>query len=396
MVRAERPIDAEIPAYNGTFTNTSTFEHALSSEPRRTSKGLPDFTPRTAPAFARSPHKSNDPNVNASTRLPPRTPVICGPTAGGKSDLALDLAQLCAARLDCDAEIVTADAFQIYRGMDIGTAKPPISERRGIPHHLIDLVEPDAPSDQRFTVDDWLTRAEAAIAAIRTNGKLPIVVGGTHMYVKALLEGLFDGPEPDPALRAELAAMDPAARRAELERVDPAAATRIHPNDARRTIRALEVYRQTGTPISAHQQQWDRGQSNDRYQLIILDWPTEQIKRRINARVRSMMQLGLLDEVRNLIATQRLGPAAREALGYKQLEPIVRQALDQGIWPPNPTAVEEAVERIKIETRRFAKNQRTWLRRLGATAGALSIDAQAVTQDDWAVRVMDRLVHSPQ
>lgn len=334
--------------------------------------------------------------MNASTQLPKRTPVICGPTAGGKSDLALDLAQSCATHLGFSAEVVTADAFQIYRGLDIGTAKPPMVERRGIPHHLIDLVEPDAPSDQRFTVDDWLTLAEAAIAAIRARGKLPIVVGGTHMYVKALLEGLFDGPEPDPALRAELAAMDPAARRAELERVDPAAAVRIHPNDARRTIRALEIFRQTGTPISAHQQQWDRGQSNDRYQLIILDWPTEQINRRINARVRSMMQLGLLEEVRNLISTHRLGPAAREALGYKQLEPIVRQALHQGTWPPNPTAVEEAAERIKIETRRFAKNQRTWLRRLSTTPGALSIDAETVSQDDWATKVMACLDAPPQ
>lgn len=332
--------------------------------------------------------------MTASTRLPARTPVICGPTAGGKSDLALDLAHLCQTRHGLSAEIVTADAFQIYIGLDVGTAKPPAHERRGVPHHLIDLVDPAAASESRFTVDSWLTNAEATIHDIRARNTLPIVVGGTHMYVKALLEGLFDGPEPDQALRAELAAMDPLSRRAELERVDPTAAARIHPNDARRTIRALEVHRLTGTPISAHQQQWDRGNENDRYQLVILDWPTELINRRINARVRSMMELGLLEEVRALIASNRLGPAAREALGYKQLEPVVRHALEKGIWPPESSAVDEAVEKIKVETRRFAKNQRTWLRRLRAMPGAMSIAADSTPQADWPALVLERLART--
>lgn len=329
--------------------------------------------------------------MTSFARLPARTPVICGPTAGGKSDLALDLAEACAARLGVGSEIVTADAFQIYRGMDIGTAKPRVNERRGVPHHLIDLVDPDSPAETRFTIDQWLTRAEAVIADVRARGALPIVVGGTHLYVKALLEGLFEGPEANPELRAELAAMEPEARRAELERVDPAAASRIHPNDLRRTVRALEVYRLTGVPISAHQQQWDRGAANDRYQLVILDWPTEAINRRINARVKAMMEHGLLNEVRALVSSHRLGPAAREALGYKQLEPVVSAALRAGIWPPESAELEDAVESIKVETRRFAKNQRTWLRRLGTTPGALRIAAETTPMASWPELVLKAL-----
>ncbi|MFN7022427.1 MAG: tRNA (adenosine(37)-N6)-dimethylallyltransferase, partial [Phycisphaerales bacterium] len=174
--------------------------------------------------------------------LPPLTPVIAGPTAGGKSSLAIELALALRDRAQIPAEIVTADAFQLYSGLDIGTAKPTPDERRGIAHHLIDLVpsRPDPAHTDRFTVDDWLRLATAKIADLRARGVLPIVVGGTHLYIKALLDGLFDGPQPDPALRTELEAMPPAARRAELERVDPAAASRIHPNDLRRTVRALE------------------------------------------------------------------------------------------------------------------------------------------------------------
>jgi tRNA dimethylallyltransferase len=176
-------------------------------------------------------------------------------------------------------------------------------------------------------------------------------VGGTNLYIKAFLEGLFEGPEPDETVRAALQAIPQADRRAELERVDPAAAARIHPNDERRTVRALEVYRQTGVPITEHQKQWDRGARDDA-RLFGLTWPTEPLNRRINARVKEMMAEGLLEEVTRL--RDRLGPQAREALGYKQL----LEYLSGG------RTLDEAVETTKIETRRFAKNQRTWLRRL--------------------------------
>ena len=312
----------------------------------------------------------------------PPFPVICGPTAGGKTAAAVELALLLRAR-GTPAEIVTADAFQVYRGMDIGTAKPTADERRGIPHHLIDLVEPTEP----FTVNDWLTRAEAAIADLRARGITPIVVGGTHFYIKALVEGLFEGPAADPALRAQLTAMDPAERRAELQRADPEAAARIHANDTRRTVRALEVFRLTGKPISAHQQQWDAGAPRPDALLVTLNWPTDALNRRINARVKQMMDLGLLDEVRTLLQRNALGPQAREALGYKQVIPLAAAVN----WPPSPGPLEEAVERIKIETRRFGKNQRTWLKRLSTLPGTVPIDAAETPPAAIAVALATRL-----
>jgi tRNA dimethylallyltransferase len=328
--------------------------------------------------------------------LPPTTPVICGPTAGGKSDLAVDLALTLRDKHHIPAEIITADAFQVYSGLDIGTAKPTLEERRGIPHHLIDIVPTSALGTRHsalpppFTVDDWLTRAQTTIANLRAQSILPIVVGGTHLYIKALLEGLFEGPEPDHALRAELAAMDPAARRAELERIDPRAAARIHPNDIRRTIRALEVFRLTGKPISAHQTQWDQPSPRAQcptpsaYLLIILDWQTEPLNKRINARVKQMIDRGLLEEVRALIQQDAFTPQSAEALGYKQLIPLVRAAIESNLWPPPAAKLEDAVEKIKIETRRFAKNQRTWLRRLSTTPGAIRLAAPPATDADWA------------
>lgn len=288
-----------------------------------------------------------------------RFPVICGPTAGGKSGLALALALELRDRLGIHAEIITADAFQVYRGMDIGTAKPSLDERRGIPHHLIDIADPS----ERFTLDRWLSLAEQAIADLRARNVLPIVVGGTHLYVKALMEGLFKGPAADPALRAELEAMDPQARRGELERLDPQAAQRIHSHDVRRTIRALEVHRLTGKPISDHQQQWDRAGPRADAFLVTLNWPTPEINRRINARVHAMMSGGLLEETRALHASGKFGPQAREALGYKQLLAHVERAVP----------LDDCVERIKIETRRFAKNQRTWLKRLAGQPGSVAL-----------------------
>ena len=319
--------------------------------------------------------------MSADSPIPQLVPVIAGPTAGGKSDLAVEVA-LCARRdLRIEAEIITADAFQVYRGMDIGTAKPTIDERRGVPHWLIDVLDPWAgPGDDRgevFTVEDWLRRAEAAIADILGRGRWPIVVGGTHLYIKALLDGLFEGPEPDTELRAELAAMDAAARRTELERVDPVAAARIHPNDVRRTIRALEVFRLTGRPISEHQRQWDApddggegGGRRGRYQLVVLDWEVEAINRRINARVKAMFERGLVDEARRLTAGGVVARQPAEALGYKQLWHLVRA---DAAWPPPPRMVEEAMEKVKIETRRLGKNQRTWLKRLRLTPRSMAV-----------------------
>lgn len=336
--------------------------------------------------------------------LPARTPVVCGPTAGGKSDLAVDLALALREQHNIPAEIITADAFQIYTGLDIGTAKPTPAERRGVLHHLIDIVPNPKPEtrnprpDSPFTLDHWLTLANQTINDLRSRNILPIVVGGTHLYIKALLEGLFDGPEPDPQLRAELAAMDPIARRAELERVDPAAAARIHPNDTRRTIRALEIFRQTGVPISSRQTQWDSAPTsnpqseirNPKFLLVLLDYPAEILNPRINARVKDMMERGLLNEVRALVSANKFTPQSREALGYKQLIPLVERANATGHWPPPARELEDAVEKIKIETRRFAKNQRTWLRRLGTTPGALTLAAS--DRPSWSSQVLRALL----
>lgn len=308
----------------------------------------------------------------------PKTPVICGPTAGGKSRLAVELAR---SLIDSGtpAQIVTADSMQVYRGMDIGTAKPDTDERHGIVHHLIDVVEPT----ERFSAFDWLSLAEPLIERLRGEGTLPVVVGGTHLYVKALLEGLMTGPEPDEVLRAELRAMEPAVRRAELEQVDPEAAARIHPNDERRTIRALEVFRQTGVPISRQQQQWD-GAGREDVVLIGLDWETAQINTRINARVREMVAGGLESEVRGLWEAGILGPQAIEGLGYKQFVAHFEGRCTR----------EEAIEAIKIETRRFAKNQRTWLKRLRRTPGSVWLSAGELASGEGLGRVRECLTGS--
>lgn len=300
-----------------------------------------------------------------------RFPVIVGPTAGGKSTLAVDLALALDAAGLPPGEVVTADSMQVYRGMDIGTAKPSAAERRGVPHHLIDLANPD----ESFSVDRWLKLAQPLIDDLRARGRTPIVVGGTHFYVKALLEGLFEGPAGDPALRERLSALPPAELRAQLERIDPVAAARLHPNDIRRTVRALEVYQLTGVPISQHQQQWDAGRTRPDVLLVGLEWESAAINRRINARVKQMIEQGLVAEAHGLWSSGKLGPMAREALGYKQL--IVhfegRQRLD------------DAIEQIKIETRRFAKNQRTWLRRLRTTPGSIWLAGDALPPIDTLI-----------
>lgn len=312
----------------------------------------------------------------------PRFPVIVGPTAGGKSSLAVEVALAFASRgtpAPIAAEILTADAFQLYRGMDIGTAKPTLADRKNIPHHLIDVRDPRDPTP--FTVHDWLHAAGAAIADCRARNTIPILVGGTHLYIQNFLTGMFQGPGADEALRAELRARGLANLREELERVDPDAARRIHPNDERRTIRALEVFRLTGTPISEHQKQWGAEARTDCV-LIILDWPTELINRRINARVKQMMADGFLEEVQRLKAegafAASANPQAREALGYKQLLAHLN----------GNCSLEDAVEQIKIDTRHFAKAQRTWLRRLRMTPGSVVIDAATTPVEEWASIVL--------
>jgi tRNA dimethylallyltransferase len=316
-----------------------------------------------------------------------RLPILCGPTAGGKTAASIALAHAYSKLTSRPAEIISADAFLIYQHMNIGTAKPSLQERQGIPHHLIDIISPT----ETFSVEQWLTAADKAIHDIRARGALPIVVGGTHLYIQALLYGLFQGPPADPDFRAELNTWPIEKLRAELEKVDPAAALKLHRNDTRRSIRALEVFKATGQTISSLQQQWELTATPRPGSLLItLDWEPEPLNRRINARVRQMEADGLTAEVEELLAKNLLGPTAREALGYKQIAAALQH-------PSGPAGqayrVEEAYEETKIQTRRFAKNQRTWLKRLRQTPESVGwscppTDPQELTQTLVRQRLM--------
>jgi tRNA dimethylallyltransferase len=282
----------------------------------------------------------------------PRITLIIGCTASGKGKLGLELTRR------TGGEIVSIDSMKVYRRMDIGTAKPSIEARGQVPHHLIDVVE---PSDD-FSAAKYVGLADQAISDIYARGRPVFVVGGTPLYIKALTEGMFEGPSADPAIRsrlheeAERTGLD--TLHARLTQVDPAAATRIHRNDLRRIVRALEVFELTGTPISTLQEQWDRERTRYECSYIGLRWNREDQAHRINERVRRMIEAGLIDEVRSLLAEPvPLGETARKALGYAEIIEHLQ----------GRCTLAEAVEMIKINTRRFAKSQRTWLKRFNQT-----------------------------
>lgn len=273
--------------------------------------------------------------------------LILGVTASGKGRLAFELAR----RLD--GEIVSVDSMKVYRRMDIGTAKPSPEARRSIRHHMIDVVEPSEP----FSVGLFCEQAWAAIDTIRGRGKPVVAVGGTALYIKALLYGLFEGPGSDEQIRAELRAR--AGREGlgrlhwELAQVDPETADRVHRNDAKRIIRALEVYRLTGKPISSFQQQFDAEGPRHDWRLIGLRREKTLESRRINARVTKMVESGLVDEVRSLLAEDKpLSPQAQAAIGYAEIIEHLQGRL----------TLDDAVEQIKKNTRRLAKGQRTWFK----------------------------------
>lgn len=249
-------------------------------------------------------------------------------------------------------EIISVDSMKVYRRMDIGTAKPPPDKRRQIAHHVIDVVEPS----EAFSVDRFLELARGAAAQIQAAGKQVVAVGGTAMYIKALLHGLFEGPASDAAIRRRLGEQidqdGSAALHKRLTEVDPQAASRIHPNDRRRIVRALEVFELTGTPISALQQQWETQAASD-WQVIGLRRPKEIESGRINSRVKRMVDEGLLDEVKRLLAEpQPMSKQARAAIGYAEVIAHLE----------GKCSFDQAVEQIKINTRKLAKAQRTWFK----------------------------------
>jgi tRNA dimethylallyltransferase len=298
-----------------------------------------------------------------------RVIVILGPTAGGKSDLAMELAR----RLG--GEIVSADSMQVYRGMDIGTAKPTDAERAEITHHGLDLVD---ATEEGFTVARWLRVADDAVADIRARGRIPIVVGGTNLYIRAFLEGLDEAPAADAAFRAELEAVPSAELHATLAAQDPTAAARLHPNDRRRIVRALEIARSTGETATERRTAWsDAGIQPRRGDLftVILDWPVDLINRRINARVRRMFEAGFVEEVGRLVSEGGLCAQARAACGYEELI----AAVGDGSRAPRPSTLEDAAEQTKIRSRRLAKQQRTWLKRFRALEPGIAIACDDAT-----------------
>jgi len=275
--------------------------------------------------------------------------VIVGPTAVGKTELAIKVAK------KVDGEIISADSMQVYRGLDIGTAKPTEEEREGIPHHLLDVVDPS----EEFSVADYQKMVEKVLADLANRDKTPILTGGTGLYIQAVLQGFIFSPEgKDPELRARLEEtaeiQGNKALHAQLAEVDPETAQRLHPNDRRRIIRALEVFYSTGQPLSYHlKMQGERGPRHRSVKFGLIR-SRARLYERINARVDLMMQAGLLDEVKALVQQGLSDDAtAMQALGYKELVGYLRGEYD----------LEEAVRLLKRDTRRYAKRQLTWFRR---------------------------------
>jgi len=272
--------------------------------------------------------------------------LILGITASGKGKLAFALAK------SLGAEIISIDSMKVYRRMDIGTAKPPKENRDQIPYHLIDVVEPS----ESFSVARFLELAQASIYDIKKRNKPIVAVGGTALYIKSLLYGLFEGPGADEQIREELKAQAQAEGLdklyEQLKTIDPATAAKISSNDPRRIIRALEVYKLTGKPISAFQQQWDANASHD-WTIIGLRREKTEESKRINTRVKKMIDAGLVDEVKQLLAEPiPLSKQARSAIGYAE---IINHLSGQ-------TTLDDAIELIKKNTRKFAKAQRTWFK----------------------------------
>ena len=275
---------------------------------------------------------------------------VVGPTASGKSAVALAAARARSAA-GRPTEVVAVDAFTVYRGMDIGTAKPSPADREEVAHHLVDVLDPD----EELTVVGFRERARGAIAEVRGRGATPLLVGGSGLYFRAVVDPLRF-PPTDPAVRGELEqrwSADPAAAHAHLAAVDPAAAARIEPGNLRRTVRALEVWELTGEPFSAFDDAYDTHTSiYADLQVARLDPPTEELRAAITERAERMVSTGLVVEVAALRARWQLSRTARQGIGYAEAAAVLDGELPE----------EQLAERIARRTWRYARRQRAWFR----------------------------------
>jgi len=290
-------------------------------------------------------------------------PVIFGPTAVGKTKLSIEIAN------ELNGEIVSADSMQVYRGMDIGTAKPTLEERRRIPHHLIDIRNPN----EEWTVSDFIEQANRLTNEITGRRRVPMIVGGTGLYLWALLEGFsFPITPADKELRARLEQEQLSTLYSHLSTFDPEATKKIHPNDKKRIIRALEVYELTGKSISDLQRARDPRLVTRNRLLIGLDLPREELYVRINQRVERMIEKGLVEEVKGLLAKgYRKSLPSMQALGYKEVIEYLEGRCPASLLsydnvlrdPAKRETLDQMTAELKKRTRNFARRQMTWFRR---------------------------------
>jgi len=301
---------------------------------------------------------------------------LTGATASGKTEIGLQLAE------QIGAEIISLDSMAIYRQMNIGTAKASVEDQGRVPHHLIDIVD---PTDE-FSLSQYVDAAERVVREIRSRGRQILFVGGTPLYLKSLLHGIFQGPPADWDFREQVQQEADRVGAAELHRrltqVDPLSAAKLHPNDTRRIIRALEVYKLTGSPISHQQMQFDQGRDAADCRVFVLTWPRPKLRARIDQRVQKMFSDGLIDEVRDLLKTfTSLGRTARQAVGYRE----VIELLTVG------QTLEQTIQAVQTRTHQFAKRQETWFRslsecrRVTRSADVSSAEAAAQIHDSGAV-----------
>ncbi|MEJ7138665.1 tRNA (adenosine(37)-N6)-dimethylallyltransferase MiaA [Amphibiibacter pelophylacis] len=337
-------------------------------------------------------------NVSDASRLPAL--ILTGPTACGKSALAVRLAQAMAAQRP--VEIISVDSALVYRGMDIGTAKPTLDERGGVPHHLIDLLEPT----QAYSAAQFVRDAQRLITEVHARGAFPLLVGGTLLYIKALQEGLDELPPADPAMRERLDALAEQHGLAHLHRrladVDPVTAARLPPGDSQRIQRALEVFELTGRPISAfHQREARPPGAPLAYPMLSLEFGPDDrasLHQRITRRTQTMLDAGLIDEVRTLRARGDLTPdrPSMRCVGYRQVWQALEGEAQNGTpWTATGPDGTTLPQRIAAATRQLAKRQMTWLRGMPQRQVLSADPADADSSLQQALAVLARLMQLP-